>query len=63
MRKLITVAGIILVAAIAIAWSKSVSNRQGVVNEAPAASATMSPHETMVKQGKSLPVEYWAHPY
>jgi hypothetical protein len=27
------------------------------------ASAPVSPHEIMVKQGNSLPVEYWTHPY
>jgi len=55
MRKIITVTGIIVIAAIAIAWSRS--DRQGASKE-PAAS--VSPHEIMVKQGKDLPTQEWA---
>jgi hypothetical protein len=25
--------------------------------------APVSPHEIMIKQGRTLPVEYWAHPF
>src|SRR5262249_62405130 len=35
-----------------------------VVNVAPVpVSAPVSPHEIMIKQGRNLPVEYWAHPF
>jgi hypothetical protein len=27
------------------------------------ASAPVSPHDIMVRQGSSLPVEFWSHPY
>lgn len=51
------VAGLTAVAAIAGAWS--ISHQTAVKGEpAPA-----SPHDIMVKQGSSLPVEYWSHPY
>ena len=56
MRKIITVAGIIAVAVVAIAWSKSASYQQGPAKEA---SVTLSPHDIMVKQGKNLPSEHW----
>ena len=62
MRKIITVAGIVFISAIVIAWSKS--EQQGTTRtEVPTASASMSPHEIMVKQGSNLPADYWAHPY
>jgi hypothetical protein len=31
--------------------------------QATGASAPVSPHEIMVKQGTSIPVEYFAHPF
>ena len=62
MRKIITVTGIVFIAAIVIAWSKA--ERQGAIRtEVPASAASMSPHEIMVKQGGNLPTDYWAHPY
>ena len=57
MRKIITVTGILVIAAMAIAWSRS-----GKV-EAPVAAAPVSPHEITVKQGNNLPADYWAHPF
>jgi hypothetical protein len=57
MRKFITVTGILVIAALAIAGSRSSKV------EAPVGSAPISPHEIMVKQGNDLPVDYWAHPF
>ena len=57
MRKFITVTGILVIAALAIAGSRS-----GKV-EAPVAAAPISPHEITVMQGNDLPVDYWAHPF
>jgi hypothetical protein len=31
--------------------------------QAAEAPTPVTPHEIMVKQGRSLPVEYWAHPF
>jgi hypothetical protein len=31
--------------------------------QATETSAPVLPHEIMIKQGRSLPVEYWAHPF
>ena len=49
------------VAAIA-GWSKS-HNTAGKGQPTNAAAAPVSPHNIMVKQGNSLPIEYWMHPY
>jgi hypothetical protein len=65
MRKIIIIGGIVAVAAVATIWSMSTlakSKHAGKV-EATETSATISPHDIMVKQGRSLPVEYWAHPF
>jgi hypothetical protein len=57
MRKIITVTGILVIAAMAIAWSRSAKM------ETPVASAPISPHEITTKQGNNLPADYWAHPF
>jgi hypothetical protein len=54
-------AGVTAVAAIAGAWS--ISNKTAGKGEPTKASALVSPHDIMVKQGNSLPTEYWSHPY
>ena len=59
MRKIIF-AGIAALAAIVVVWSMSTLARPKFATEA---SAPMAPHEIMVKQGNSLPVEYWSHPF
>jgi hypothetical protein len=35
----------------------------GDVQATEAPSAAVSPHQIMVKQGRNLPVEYWADPF
>ena len=59
MRKRFVLAAIAAVAAIAVVWSVSTLATPKVTE----ASAPVSPHDIMVKQGNSLPVEYWTHPY
>ena len=60
MRKIVTIAGVIIVAAIAIAWS-TVERPKGAAKET--ADAAIAPSEITVKQGKLLPFEYWADPF
>lgn len=57
MRKIIPVAGILIIAVIVIGWSRSAKI------EIPAVSAPISPHEITVKYGSNLPADYWAHPF
>jgi hypothetical protein len=61
MRKRFVLAAIAAVAAIAVVWS--VSTLATPKGEGTQASAPVSPHDIMVQQGNSLPVEYWTHPY
>jgi hypothetical protein len=64
MHKIITLAVIIIVAAVAVVWSRSLSGPgTGIEVEATEASATISPTEVMVKRGKNLPVERWEPAY
>ena len=65
MRKMIIFAAIALIVATAAVWSIATFARSKVAGlvEATETSAPVSPHEIMVKQGRTLPVEYWAHPF
>jgi flagellar basal body-associated protein FliL len=65
MRKIILLAAVAVIAATAAVWSivtfakpKTTFHLQSDEER-----AQISPHELMVKQGKTLPVEYWAHPF
>ena len=61
MRKLIVLAGIAVIAAVAVVWSMSTLATPKIgVSEA---SATLAPHDIMVRQGKGLPLQYWADPF
>ncbi len=65
MRKSILFAAIVVVTATAAVWSIATFARSkgaGPV-QATETSAPVSPHEIMVKQGRTLPAEYWAHPF
>ena len=55
------VVGVTAVAAIAGAWS--MSHKTAGKSEPTKASAPASSHDTVVKQGNSLPVEYWSDPF
>jgi len=65
MRKMIIFGAIALIVATAAVWSIATFARSKVAGpvEATETSAPVSPHEIMVKQGRTLPVEYWAHPF
>jgi hypothetical protein len=65
MRKIIVLAAIAVIAATAAVWSIATFARPkvGGPGQATETSAPVSPHDIMVKQGSSLPVEYWAHPF
>ena len=65
MRKSILFVAIVIVTATAVVWSIATFARSkgaGPV-QATETSAPLSPHEIMVKQGRTLPAEYWAHPF
>jgi len=65
MRKSILFVAIVVVTATAVVWSIATFARSkgaGPV-QATETSAPLSPHEIMVKQGRTLPAEYWAHPF
>lgn len=65
MRKIIIIGGIVAVAAVAAIWSMSTLAKPKIAGkvEATEASAPISPHDIMVKQGKDVQIEYWAHPF
>jgi hypothetical protein len=65
MRKMIIFAAVVLIVATAAVWSIATFARSKVAGpvEATETSAPVSPHDIMVKQGRTLPVEYWAHPF
>jgi hypothetical protein len=65
MRKIIILAAIAVMVGTAAVWSIATFARPKVAGhvQATETSAPVSPHEIMVKQGKSIPVEYWAHPF
>jgi hypothetical protein len=65
MRKIIPLAGIIVLAAIAVLWSKSISSRAQTATpvEQTQAPATLSPLDLMIKRGNTLPVEHAIEPF
>jgi hypothetical protein len=65
MRKIIILAAIAVIAATTAVWSIAMFARPKVAGQVQATetSAPVSPHEMMIKQGRSIPVEYWAHPF
>jgi hypothetical protein len=65
MRKMIIFAAIALIVATTAVWSIATFARSKLAGpvQATETPAPVSPHEVMVKQGRSLPVEYWADPF
>jgi hypothetical protein len=59
MRKLIIVTAIVVIAAVAVVWSIATVAGPKFGGKVEGASAPVSPHEIMIKQGKMLPVESW----
>ena len=63
MRKIVVLVGIAAATALGV-WSASTFAKSRVGKaEVVAASAVIAPHEIMVKLGRSLPSEYWSHPF
>ena len=61
MRKRLVLAAVAAVAAIAVVWSvTTLAKPKGGALEA---SAPVSSHDIMVRQGSSLPFEFWSPPY
>ena len=58
-------AAIIVLAAIAVLWSRSISSRAQTVTpvEQTQTPATLSPLELMIKRGNTLPVEHAIEPF
>jgi hypothetical protein len=54
-------AGTAAVAAMVVAWSMAPLTKPKV--DATEALGTILPYEIMVKQGRLLPTQYWAHPF
>jgi hypothetical protein len=62
MRKIVVLVAIAaLIAAAAGIWSTATFDGPKVAGHVQATEAP--PHEIMVKQGRILPVEYWADPF
>jgi hypothetical protein len=60
MSKIVVLAGIVAATAFGLWAASTVTNSKADVL---AASAPIAPHAIMVKLGRSLPSEYWSHPY
>ena len=65
MRKIIPLAAVIALAAVAVLWSKSLSGRAQTATtvERSQAPAVVSPLELMIKRGNTLPVEHAIDPF
>jgi hypothetical protein len=65
MRKIIILVAIAVIAATTAVWSIAMLAKPKVAGDVrgPETSTSVSPHELMIKQGSSIPVEYWAHPF
>jgi hypothetical protein len=65
MRKIILLAAVAVIAATAVVWSIVTFSKPNPAFQVQPAEekASVSPHEMMIKQGRTMPVEYWAHPF
>lgn len=61
MRKIIIFAVVAIIVATTAVWSIATFARSKVAGpvQATETSGQVSPHEIMVKQGRTLPVEFW----
>jgi hypothetical protein len=59
MRKLIILTAMVAIAVTAVVWSIATVARPKFAGKVEDASAPISPHEIMVKRGKTLPAEFW----
>jgi hypothetical protein len=65
MRKVILLAAVAVIAATAAVWSIVTFSKPNPAFQVQSTEekASISPHEVMIKQGRTIPVEYWAHPF
>jgi hypothetical protein len=64
MRKIAILATAAVIAAAAGLWSTATFDKPKVAGHVQAPEApSVSPHEIMVKQGRTFPVQYWADPF
>src|SRR5262249_1401414 len=65
MRKSILFVAVVIITATAAVWSIATFARSKVAGpgEATETWGPVSPQEIRIKQGRTLPVEYWAHPF
>ena len=65
MRRIIILAAMAVIAATSVIWSIAMFAKPKAVADVQATETPgqVSPHEIMVKQGRSLRVEYWADPF
>ena len=65
MRKVIGLAAVAAIVVTATVWSvvTFIKSHAATHVQTTETSAPVSPHDIMVKQGKSLPTEYFAHPF
>ena len=65
MRKIILLAAVAAIAATALVWSIVTVSKPipALQVQSTEEKAPVSPHEMMIKQGKTIPAEYWAHPF
>ena len=62
MRKIVVgLVGIAAATAFGVWSASTVANSR--VGKAEVVAASIAPHEIMVKLGRGLPAEYWAHPF
>jgi hypothetical protein len=63
MRKIVVLVGIAAATAFGVWSASTVANSRVGKAEVVAASTVIAPHVIMVKLGRGLPAEYWAHPF
>jgi hypothetical protein len=65
MRKIIVLAAVAVIAATAVVWSIVTFSKPNPALQVQSAQekSSVSPHEMMIKQGRIIPAEYWAHPF
>lgn len=63
MRKIVILAGIAVIAAIAIAWTRSSYDRSVPEIRPLPNNAIMSPFDLMLQNGRNLPAEDWTDKY
>jgi hypothetical protein len=63
MRRIVTLAGIAIIAAIAIAWTRASFERPAMEIRPLVEDTTMYPFELMVRHGRDLPTEDWTDRY